>query len=368
MKIGIITQPLHTNYGGILQNFALQVVLKQLGHTPITLRESFDADALIASPITYHLRWAKSMIMWLVKSILGINGVKPVRRSVALKSINIMDDFIKKNIECTRAKELLEPKDVINNNIQAIVVGSDQVWRPKFEKHIMRHQFLGFAKDLNIKKISYAASFGTDEWEYTDVETEESNRLIKNFDSISVREYQGVDMCKKYWGIDAEWVLDPVMLLDKDFYSNLCRTIQNKNNEKFVFAYILTKGKEKIRMAYDIANKLKCKVIFLSADATNNKQSVQQWIANFRDAQWIVTDSFHGAVFSLLFEKQFLCFINHETGNARMDTLKRISGLDDRFIEHYVAMPSSIDYSMVKASMDKMRQSSLNFLSKSLVD
>ena len=368
MKIGIITQPLHTNYGGILQNFALQVVLKQLGHTPITLRESFDADALIASPITYHLRWAKSMIMWLVKSILGINGVKPVRRSVALKSIKIMDDFIRKNIECTRAKELLEPEDVINNDIQAIVVGSDQVWRPKFEKHIMRHQFLEFAHNLNIKKISYAASFGTDEWEYSESETAESKKLIQDFDAVSVREFQGVEMCKTYWGIDAEWVLDPVLLLDKAFYSNLCRTIPNANKNKFVFAYILTKGEEKLRMVTNIANKLNSDIVLLNAEESNNKQSVEQWIANFRDAEWIVTDSFHGAVFSLLFEKQFLCFINHETGNARMDTLKRISGLDDRFIEHYVAMPSSIDYSMVKASMDKMRQSSLNFLSKSLVD
>ena len=366
MKIGIITQPLHTNYGGILQNYALQLVLKRMGHEPITLRESFNSFVLTTSHINFFLHWFKAFMNFLLMRIMNKECSFPKTRRRLIKSMEVTESFIKKNIKFTPSQEFIYPEDVVKLGIQVLIVGSDQVWRPSYERHLLRHQFLGFAENLEIRRIAYAASFGSDIWEYTDKEEQESRRLVKKFDAVSVREYDGLAICKTHWGIDAQWVLDPVMLLTRQDYENLIQKVP-VSCEKFVFAYIVSEVEETKYLAQEIALHLGCYVRYMYARAGNDKQSVEQWIANFRDSIWVITDSFHGAVFSLLFEKQFLCFVNHTTGNSRMNSIKRLTGLDDRFIEGKVEMPKKeINYNAIMTRIDAMRKYSLNYLTKVL--
>lgn len=135
-----------------------------------------------------------------------------------------------------------------------------------------------------------------------------------------------------------------------------------------MFAYILDMTDEKRQMAENTAKTLGCGVRYLSADKVKKEDTIEKWLANFRDAKYVITDSYHGTVFSLIFQKQFYTFYNTYRGNARMDSLKKISGLEDRFITVPVeSLGREIDYADVEERVEKMRVGSMRFLSNSLV-
>lgn len=114
--------------------------------------------------------------------------------------------------------------------LDAYVVGSDQVWRPAFNLGPrLGNMFLDFAGD-DVKKISYAASFGCKEWEYTEEQERMCGKLAKRFDAISVREASGVDLCKEHFGVDATLVLDPTLLLNKEDYGKVCHDVPKRRN------------------------------------------------------------------------------------------------------------------------------------------
>ena len=309
MKIGILTQPLLNNYGGTLQNFALQVVLRKLGHEPVTI----DCNPK-SSLLGYWLSCVKTIIYFFIPS---------KRRSFAVHSRRKyrntqFERFTKENITLT--KMVCHPTDTIikNHRIEAIIVGSDQVWRPKYNQHI-KDMFLGFVKNPKIRKISYAASFGTDEWEFSDSQTIMLQPLIRKFAAVSVRELSAVGLCKQHLGADAVQVLDPTLLLDKSDYMKLCGMIPKEQNE-FIFAYILDITSEKKEILENVRKELCLSIQYYTAEA-NASLSVEEWIAKFRDASYVVTDSFHGTVFSIIFNKPFKCLQNKKRGSSRFDTL-----------------------------------------------
>ena len=102
----------------------------------------------------------------------------------------------------------------------AYVVGSDQVWRPNYNP-FMKAMFLGITEREDVKRIAYAASFGTSKWEFSPQMTSECAVLAKKFDMITVREKSGVDLCREYFGVEATWVLDPTMLLNREDYEKV---------------------------------------------------------------------------------------------------------------------------------------------------
>ena len=197
MRIGILTLPLHTNYGGILQAYALQTVLERMGHDVCLIEKKRQPLRLPLwkAPLSYGKR--------IIKNLTGnpfpifyeqkMNREEPVVRQNTDKFINkyikrrIVDDF----------------SDIRGTDFDAIVVGSDQIWRPKYFQEI-EHAFLDFTEGWNIKRIAYAASFGTDEWEYTPEQTERCAKLLKRFDAVSVREKLGVSLCKEYFHVIPE--------------------------------------------------------------------------------------------------------------------------------------------------------------------
>src|SRR5690606_30541311 len=126
----------------------------------------------------------------------------------------------------------------------AVVVGSDQVWRPRYSPNIYNF-FLDFLKNNStIKKVAYAASFGTEDWEYTEEQTREARELIKHFNAVSVRESSGVLLCDKYLNRkDAVHVLDPTLLLKAEDYNQL---INKTKKEIGLFTYVLDETKEKL--------------------------------------------------------------------------------------------------------------------------
>lgn len=364
MKIGIITMPLCTNYGGILQNWALQQVLKRMGHEPITLR--FPVMYQGMSTIYYWTNvFPMQVLRFVAHLFVGCRYEMPLTIGRWKKNVSGMEKFIDNHISVTRYLPDLSMEDVRGYGVEALVVGSDQIWRPVMYDAV-KYYFLGFTGDSDIIRIAYAPSVALDMWPYNEDQTEQLKILIKKFSAVSVREESSVKLLKNYLDVDAQWVLDPTMLLKKEDYLDLCKNVP-VHEEPFVFAYILDMNDEKRKMVENAAKQQGCLVRYLTADKVKTDDTIEQWLAYFRDAKYVITDSYHGTAFSLIFQKLFYTFCNSYRGNARMDSLRIISKLNERFLNKSILnFDDSIDYKEVEKNIDVIRNKSLLYLKYAL--
>lgn len=245
MRIGILTLPLHTNYGGILQTYALQTVLERMGHEVKVIRTPFVRPK--ASAVTKIKR--------LLKLALGryngyIDFEEKSNEWLPIVSQNITP-FIEKHIKWS--KLYTDYTEISESDFDCICVGSDQIWRPKMLLCDISNAYLGFAKDWNIKRIAYSVSFGTDEWEYTPEASKECKALAKRFNAISIREKGGVDLCKQNLNICAMHTLDPTMLLCANDYLTLILDEPKESEANFLFSYVLDVTKEKTMLVENFA-------------------------------------------------------------------------------------------------------------------
>lgn len=326
MKIGIITLPLHTNYGGILQAYALQTTLEQMGHQVEILEE----------PLVYKHASLNRYIRRILKKCVGkrsiINYEGFMRKWQPRVAANI-NQFINTYIH----RRIVKFDSLSDGEYDAFVVGSDQVWRPSYNHHI-KNAFLGFAENWkNVKRIAYAASFGVDNWEFTEEQTDECKKLIQKFDFVSVREDTAVNLCKEQLGIVATHVLDPTMLLSVDNYQKLIGELKI-SDKPYLFSYLLDESEEKINILKDICNKLNLPIRKIKLENDISKipmsrlksliyPSIQEWLASFAQADFVVTDSFHGTAFSIIFNKPFVVLPNKGRGVSRFESLLKTVGL-----------------------------------------
>lgn len=334
MKIGILTLPLHTNYGGILQAYALQTVLERMGHDVclIEKRRKPMRLPLWKTPLVYGKRIARN----LMGHPFPIFYEQKINREMPIIRQNT-DQFINKYIKRRFVDDFSEIK---KTDFDAIVVGSDQVWRPKYFLDGIEHAYLDFTDRWNIKRIAYAASFGTDEWEYTPEQTRRCGELLKHFNGISVREDSGVDLCRTHFGVEAQQVLDPTMLLTKEDYIQLFENTDTPKSKGTLLNYILDETPEKLALIDQIAQEKNLVPFRVNSKVENKKAplkeriqpSVEQWLRGFYDAEFVVTDSFHACVFSILFNKPFIAIGNEDRGTSRFTSLLSMFGLKDRLI------------------------------------
>ena len=381
MKIGILTQPLHNNYGGLLQNFALQQVLKGMGHEV----ETVDWFPEKANVLHETLWQCKERLLCMVQKdrerpryqltceeekVIGRNTHHFTNRyiSVCPKKVGRREEFCGIDEEC---------------RYDAYVVGSDQVWRPSYNSAMMTAMFLGFTDRKDVKRIAYAASFGTSAWEFPPALTEECARLAKRFDLITVREESGVDLCREHLGVEATWVLDPTMLLCREDYEKVVLAENEPVSKGTLFHYILDPSEEKRALIEGVAkeNGLQPFTVMPKCQAENRTKwdvkhriedcvfpSVTSWLRGFMDAEMVVVDSFHGAVFSILFNKPFWVIGNSKRGNARFESLLGMYALEDRMIApgQQADWNSPIDWQRVNATREREKERSVGLLKKAL--
>ena len=355
MKIGILTQHFLLNYGGIIQNFALQQVLLKLGHEPLT----FEHDTCY-SRTRWLLRTAKQILK--TRSLKGLPVYPIYQGRVGNKNFI---KFVLKNIRSVTVKDFTPGLTQIYG-LDAYVVGSDQVWRPAFNLGPrLVNMFLDFAGD-DVKKISYAASFGCKEWEYTEEQELQCGKLAKRFDAISVREASGVDLCKEHFGVDATLVLDPTLLLDKEDYGKVCNDVPRKGKHIFVYSLVVSEGV--LAVAEKVAETMGLPIIVKQAGSKVRKEdTIEDWFAAFRDADYVVTDSFHGMVFSIIFNKPFAIVMNPSGGNDRYISLLSQLGLMERIVsDELQPVFSAIDWSDVNHRLMELRKASFEFLKTNL--
>lgn len=355
MKIGILTQHFLLNYGGIIQNFALQQVLLELGHEPLT----FEHDTCY-SRTRWLLRTAKQILK--TRSLKGLPVYPTYQGRIGNKNFI---KFVLKNIRSVTVKDFT-PDLTQKYGLDAYIVGSDQVWRPAFNLGPrLGNMFLDFAGD-DVKKISYAASFGCKEWEYTEEQERMCGKLAKRFDAISVREASGVDLCKEHFGVEATLVLDPTLLLNKEDYGKVCHDVPKK--EKHIFVYSLVVSEGVLAVAEKVAEAMGLSIIVKQAGRKVKKEdTIEDWFAEFRDADYVVTDSFHGMVFSIIFNKPFSIVMNPSGGNDRYLSLLSQLGLIERIVsDELQPVFSAIDWSDVNHRLTELRKASFEFLKTNL--
>lgn len=374
MKIGIVTLPLHINYGGILQAYALQTVLEHLGHqTEILQVQRPRKLPCYRMPQAYAKRFIKKFVLghsetrFFEEQWWNKEGIPAMRKCT--------DQFLNKHLHLRHMHSI---KEVQPTDYDGYVVGSDQVWRKIYFSSMMHTSicdaFLRFAKDWKVKRIAYAASFGTDTWEYTDKETFLCGVLLQQFDAVTVREASAVELCKKKFDVDATHVLDPTMLLTTHDYLQLIKKAHFPKSKGNMHCYILDYSPKKQALIDNIANErgllpfsvLNPIHIQVKNAAELTQPPVEQWLRAFHDSEFIVTDSFHACVFSILFRKQFVVYGNEGRGMARFYSLLTILGLEDRLVYNYEQYRklAPIDYDIVYTKLDAWRSQSLEVLGR----
>ncbi len=375
MKIGILTQPLHMNYGGLLQAYALQTILKNEGHKAWIIQR---IHAYNFSLLYRKMSWLKFLLKQIVSIIACKKTLKQAKKDMADSRLYTMA-FTYKYI--SPRSRLLSTDEALKNfvseiDFDAFVVGSDQVWRPKYSPNIYNY-FLDFAENMKVKRVAYAASFGTSDWEFSEEETRKCRSLIQKFDLVSVRENDGVTLCSEYLDRnDAKWVLDPTMLLPKEHYFELIvKAHLPEVNNKHIVAYILDETPEKKELLNLVQRELakpiydaKQGIASYEAIHVRGKASVEEWLYGFQNADFAVVDSFHGCVFSILFHVPFIVIGNKNRGLSRMNSLLVQFDLQDRLVcEDYLQkiMPvqvRDIDWERVDRKLEQKRKDSMDFL------
>lgn len=368
MKIGILTLPLHTNYGGILQAWALQTVLQRMGHDVEVLgrKKPFGTRTLLL-PLIWGVRIFRKYRYHSLVPVFAENHAKRLRK----QQVGKIDIFIKERI---KHRFIKSPRHIPTRRYDAIVVGSDQIWRKRCISDVWGTNdylsvFLPDAKYSVTPKISYAASFGLNQWEYSSAETDILSKCLSNFVAISVRELSAVDMLKNQVNIDALFVLDPTMLLSADDYIkelNLDLSIK----QDMIVSYILDANADTGLLINKIKDAKHLSHLELNAVwEDGSKPSIEQWVSGIASSNIVVTDSFHGCVFSIIFRKKLIFITNEMRGNARFDSLIKAFGIGANCVD----LNSDIDFSQpfdlpsdIDDKIKSLRLRSMEFIVKTL--
>lgn len=370
----ILTHPILSNYGGILQALALQHTISKC-----------DRKAAI---VDYLPLWLRSHLRskgkkeklrdWilLIRVLLG-----SATNQLPAYIVQYLFAPFKKVFMHTWQPDM-QRKHLLNETDCAYIVGSDQVWRAIYTRAIETAPFffLDFATEAQRRRsFAYAASFGSEEWEGTPEETTECARLLKDFKAVSVREHSGIRICREVFGVDAVQMPDPTLLLEPEDYSRLIRRWWTRRlAQPSMAVYLLDETDEKKQIFLAAAEQANLYLQHLTPHGDAPKAmdriplSIPQWLRCIRDSECVLTDSFHGCVFSIIFNKSFVCLGNDARGSARFDSLLSTFGLQERLLinpspEQVVkTLRTAIDWERVNNIRSREKQRALQFLKKNI--
>lgn len=351
-KVGILTfHYSNNNFGAVLQTYSIYNLIKSFGLEP------------------------------------NIINFKPEKKDFKAKLLDTIQALTGFQFESFRKKyipNILERMNnrsdlnILNHKIDIFVVGSDQVWRYRNDHESLKKYFFDFV-DNDKPKIAVSASFGLEEWSAPKSITEDLKALAQRFTAVSVREESGIAICEKYFEVPSVKSLDPTMLLDQQHFHDLADKSELKLEDKKYLAYMLLDASaETENYLKSVASKNDLEFIKIKGTKLVTKpdiwlfNSIPNWLEYLRKSDFIVTDSFHCVVFSLIFRKKFICIANETRGVTRLKNLLGLIGLKDRFftsldkhgIENKVS--ESIDFDAVWKILDVEKKDSIQFLRSNL--
>lgn len=253
------------------------------------------------------------------------------------------------------------------SDFDVVVVGSDQVWNLGLTDNDYSFFLPG---QCSAKKVSYAASFGNGK--YSAEADGRIRRYLSDFAHIGIRESTGVRKAQELGFAYAEQVLDPTLLLSASQWNEICPR-QQRGEGKYVLAYAVNMKDEVVAKAKKIADERHLPLMYVHGNdwtplgKATNRYGVDpaEFVQYVRDAECVVTSSFHGTCFSLLFHRPFLSVLNNwsDNGNSRIESLLQLAGLGDEIGGNSVVDP---DWRVVDANLDASRLTSLDFLMSSV--
>lgn len=359
MNIGIATFSNAMSYGAVLQAFALKTCIEEMGHNAFVIDIECSGNIRFDCFDEFYSYSSR--------------GKKTPRRFVKL----LFYRFIQKrrlqkkiaNFESFRNNKLYFPKkaNVDCKGLDLVVCGSDQIWNPTITKGFF-DIFFGI-NESGVPAISYAGSVGDVAFiKGTEKEKDFFNK-ISNFKAVSFRE----DDLGKYLndnGVEAKLVIDPSMLLTKERYLSLLGVERKTNKKKYVFVYHLNKPKVLKDVSKKLSRALKCGEVVLNGvevPVISGKKkfgdcSVPDFVRYINDAEYVITDSFHGVAFSIIMKKNFYAVIPPQRGQRLISLLQKLN-LSDRIIHSAdEVVLSDINYDDVYAHLNEIKEDSLDYL------
>jgi len=359
MKVGILTLRFHSNFGFLMQSYALQKIVKEYGHEPFHFYIKEEPLNAYEKVIGFFKKIARNTISGTHYPLFTYS---PTEEDMKYKDRNTWD-FINKHLTLTPYIPSLTTKNAHKiPAYDAYIVGSDQVWRREFTDDILCYYF-NFTPD-NAKRMAYAASFGKDTLSYSSKAIDECKRLLTRFDAVTVREDDGVRICKEYFDCNATKVLDPTLLLSQNDYIELIEDPEIPfSEEPYIFTYILRPNKEKLDFIKRFSDDRGMKVINIMPEVLEKVgkrridecvyPSISTWLKGFSQANYILTDSFHASVFSIIFNKIFYVINDSTGGITRIPSLLNTFGLTNRYARDYDGTVQIINYDEVNQTRYK---------------
>ena len=313
-----------------------------------------------------------NMIKYAISIVLSNLGYEPY--IIGTHNNNFTINFANKTTNLVVIKKKFS--EIKENDYDILMVNSDQTWR-KFSNYFFDYGFLRFARNWNIKKFVYGTSIGFDYWPFTPKEDMIMKELLKNFTGVSVREMGSIKLIQKHLGITPEFVLDPTLLIDKKYYLNLIKDYKNKinNNNKYTnndYIFFYTFGN--IRTSEFKINRLYKELKFKKREKIfdfnlNNNQTIEDFLYYISNCKAVVTQSFHGTVFSIIFKKPFITISVKGWAEERFRSLGKLLGVEKRIV-NYNQRPNinllsthlNVNYSLIK----DLRKKSIDFIKKNL--
>lgn len=361
-KIGILTYHACFNYGACLQAYALQQTI--IKYQPDCEIIDYQSDILrdISDVFSKKPKHSKEVIK---------NLTRLPYFSQLVKRQKMFENFISNDLLTSQRYRTEKEVEIHAEDYECIVCGSDQTWN--LEPSI-RYQnpvyYLNFPKKQ--RRVSYATSFG--DW----VEKAQNHEdvflpWVKTYDSLSMREDSGVKYLQSK-GLECELVLDPTLLLTSQEYDKICSEPIMK--EPYVLLFSWNGAKEAVEVTKKIAKELKCKPIYIVAppramfSGIERKLDVgpKEFLSLIKNAEFVVTNSFHGTVFSALYEKPFVSVVSGKADTRRQSLLKQLGLL------HHLVTPEelnlndikSTDFKKVKKQITILKQKSLDYLKRAI--
>lgn len=381
-KVGLAIVTYTVNYGTFLQAFATQTSIRKLGYDTEILNIDSVIDDVTRKRRRYFLRQIINTselksYRSTISAILAKKFVKKYKSFIALREAKFKkfkDEFFIPGQLCNSWLGLQEHC----RNFSSVVVGSDQLWRPA---NIAGNFYtLNFVPD-DINKVSYSTSFGLSK--IRDDQEEVAKNFLSRIQHLSCREESGANIIKELTGRTAAVVCDPTLLLTKDEWG---RFLQEEPliKEEYILMYLLGDNKKHREYVKNLAKKTKCKIIgvlhgagYIYGDEAYVDEAPSDigpfdFLNLIQHAKYVCTDSFHGCVFSIIFERDFYVFkrfsdCDKMSTNNRVIGLINRMGLSDRMVENYELMDlNPIDYHLVNQNLNDFRAYSMKYLTESL--
>ncbi|MFN3587892.1 MAG: polysaccharide pyruvyl transferase family protein [Spirosomataceae bacterium] len=374
-KVGIITILGVNNYGADLQAFALYKKLDDLGFDSEIINYPFYKNSRYISEKKAKSKFSSSRITLVKDFILGVLDKlsKILNPSVAKVRSERFEEFKSKNMKFSKEYRSFSSLYSSTHEYNVAIVGSDQVWNPNNPINLEPY-FLTFIPK-GVKKISYASSFGVSE---IDIENYPSYyKMLNNLDEISTREESGVKLIKAIADRTAEHVLDPTLLLEREEWLNFSKEIDL--DEPYILLFVFKNSKFITSLALELQRITGYKVVRICKNemrVESDKKIINlrelgpsEFLGVYQKATFVLTSSFHGTVFAMIFEKPFYTVsLSSKNNNTRQESLLKLVGLEDRILYEGDSSVSpefsSIDYTNVNTILSVQREKSISFLKR----